>query len=336
VLLFGLFVRLLLAWGTTGNYDRESWEIVAKIAASGGNVYAETARYNSSPVWFWVLGALEPLARAASLPLKIFFCGFLVLIDVATACLLYTLPEKDGPARLRTAAFFFLNPVSFLLTGYHGQFDSLAIFFLVLALWGAGRFRGAWAWFWTTLGFITKHIIFYELFIVLIGTVKRFWTRALLFATSCFLFAVTFLPYWKGGRGGILENVFFYSSYSLPYGLSAFGPIAILKAAFVLSLCIYPFFIRGKELWVQALLGTLFFLTFTTGVGVQYFILPIALGAVRPSRGFFIYSFATSAFLLGSYFNMGIKALSWIPLWAVWASAAYWWVSVHSQSSKTA
>ena len=105
---------------------------------------------------------------------------------------------------------------------------------------------------------------------------------------------------------------------------------------FVLALFLYPLFIRGKELWTQALLGTLFFLTFTTGVGVQYFILPIALGAARPSKGFFIYSFVTACYLLGSYFNVGIGAFSWIPLWSVWAAAAFWWISVHSQSSKTA
>ena len=122
----------------------------------------------------------------------------------------------------------------------------------------------------------------------------------------------------------------------MPYGLSAFGSFKALTTVFVFALFLYPFFIRGKDLWTQALLGTLFFLTFTTGVGVQYFILPVALGAARPSRGFFVYTFVTSGFLLGSYFNMGIHALAWIPLWSVWAAAAYWWVSVHSKPSETA
>ena len=282
-----------------------------------------------------MLGCLQYAADATHLPLKFLFRAFLSGVDVATACLLFTLPGKDARFRLRSTLFFFLNPVSFLLTGYHGQFDNLAVFFVVLALWGIQK-KPLWAWFWTTLGFIVKHIIFYELLIILFNTVKRFWARAFLFLISCALFAAVFLPYWKEGKEGILNNVLFYTSYVMPYGLSAFGALKGLTFLFVLALFLYPFFIRSREVWTQALLGTLFFLTFTTGVGVQYFILPVALGAARPSRGFFLYSFVTSGFLLGSYYNMGIKAFSWIPLWSVWLAAAFWWASVHSKPAKTA
>ena len=336
ILALGTLIRLVLAWYSTGNYDRESWEIVAKIAAAGGNVYAESARYNSSPVWFWVLGLLQHLADTVHLPLRFLFRVFLSVVDLGTAGLLYTLAGKDASFRFRAGLFFFLNPVSFLLTGYHGQFDNFAIFFLVLALWGKDRFQTGWAWFWTTVGFIVKHIIFYELLILILNTVRQRWARLLFFVTSCLLFAAVFLPYWKEGKEGILKNVLFYRSYTMPYGLSAFGPSKALTAVFVIALFLYPFFIRKREVWEQALLGTLFFLTFTTGVGVQYFILPIALGAARPSRGFFVYSLVTSGFLLGSYFNMGIKAFSWIPMWSVWVAAAFWWVSVHSQPPKAA
>ena len=44
------------------NFDIESWYIVADIMRHGGNVYAETGRYNYGPVWFFILHVLDVLA----------------------------------------------------------------------------------------------------------------------------------------------------------------------------------------------------------------------------------------------------------------------------------
>ena len=338
VLVTGSLVRWVLAWQASGNYDRESWEIVSEILARGGNVYAQTARYNSSPVWFWILGALRGISHAMPVfSFRVVVRLFLGVVDLATALLLGTWPRLSAWERARQAMYFYLNPVSMLLTGVHGQFDDLAVLFLVLALRAGarpvpGEHSGRSAWFLGTAGFVTKHLVFGQLLILLLHFFRRR-SALFLFGLSSALFLSSFFPYWDGGREGIL-NVFRYRSYAMPYGLAVFGGIGWLSVVFAAALFVYPFFLKDRRLSTKMLAGSLFFLTFTTGFGVQYLVLPIAFGALRPTRGFFIYSSVAGCYLLGSYFILGIEAFAWVPLWGVWAAAAYWWASVHAQSAR--
>lgn len=48
--LLGLMLRMLLAAQPFYNFDVESYSLVAGIVREGGNVYAETIRYNYSPL----------------------------------------------------------------------------------------------------------------------------------------------------------------------------------------------------------------------------------------------------------------------------------------------
>ncbi len=125
-----LLVTILKIWiASKGhNYDMDSWQIVSDLRKSGKNVYAFTDRYNYGPVWFVVLGLLGWIHRALHLrsllgveSFHMVVAGFLSLVDIAVAVLLY---RRAGG---RAAAFFLLNPLSILLTGFHSQFDMLAI-----------------------------------------------------------------------------------------------------------------------------------------------------------------------------------------------------------------
>ena len=65
--------------------------------------------------------------------------------------------------------------------------------------------------------------------------------------------------------------------------------------------------------------------------------LPVALGALRPSPGFFVYSSVTSFYLLGSYYNLHLPAFSWVPIGSVWFAALYWfWLETRSVHPQTA
>ena len=63
--LAALAARLALLRTFPGNYDTESYGIVAGIARRGGDVYRETLRYNYSPLWAGVVVGAEAAARAA-------------------------------------------------------------------------------------------------------------------------------------------------------------------------------------------------------------------------------------------------------------------------------
>ncbi|MBO4305170.1 MAG: glycosyltransferase family 2 protein [Lentisphaeria bacterium] len=124
VILLSLFLKALS--GTIGtNFDYESYTIVKEIVKKGGNVYAETSRYNYGPVWFYTLHFLDSIPF---LSFRAALIGFLALCDTATALLLWKI-------KLRLPALLFLlSPIGIYISGFHNQFDNFAILFALCAV----------------------------------------------------------------------------------------------------------------------------------------------------------------------------------------------------------
>src|ERR1700722_10967944 len=120
VLIAGSAARLYVA--TLGhNFDFDSWEINANIPVTS-NFYALTVRYDTAPPWFFILHGLNFLAGHNPTLFRYFVAGFLSLADAGIFSILWL---KFG--RL-AGGWFFLNPISIILTGYHSNCDNLAIF----------------------------------------------------------------------------------------------------------------------------------------------------------------------------------------------------------------
>ncbi len=334
IILNGTMIRLTLASVCYGNYDMQSYEIVVDIVAKGGNVYAETGRYVYSPVWFTVLSGLKRIQlQFPELPFHFVVRFFLCGIDLVILAFLLLIARDEKISMIRTAIFFYLNPVSFLITGYHGQFENLAILMVVIGLFAYLKLRGkpvlgkVLLWIFATVGMIVKHNIFYELIICLNSAIKRYWIKLLLFVASVCIFLSLFLPYWDTGSKGIIWNVFGYPSAVGAYGITSLFRFPPLKYAFIAGMFIFPLFLKSKDIVKQCLLGMLFFLTFTSGIAIQYFVLPVALGALRPSRGFLFYSLVGSLFILGCTYNVFVPIFHLFRWNIVWIGAICWFAA---------
>lgn len=333
IIMNGTIIRLMLASACYGNADMHSYHIVADIVEKGGNVYAETSRYNYSPVWFTILGSLKKLQLQIPQLQFYFIVKFcLCCVDLVTLLFLLLIARIEKMSLVKTAIFFYLNPVSFLLTGYHGQFENLAILMVVIGVFAYLKLRNrpilgkVFLWILATFGMIVKHNIFFELIICLHSSIKRYRVKLLLFAVSVLLFFALFIPYWTTGSEGIIQNVFLYSSRVGSYGISSLFYLPALKYMFVLGLFLFPLFLKSDDIIKQCLLGMLFFMAFTTGMGVQYLILPIAFAALRPSRGFMLYTLTASLFILGYKNNVCLPVLKSLKWNFIWAAALYWFI----------
>lgn len=308
VILNGTIIRLILASVVYGQWDMQSYETVADIVVKGGNVYAETARYNYSPVWFTVLGVLKRIQLqfpviSFHFAVRSFLCG----IDLLTLLFLLLIVRLEKTAMIKTAIFFYLNPISFLITGHIGQFENFAILMVIIGIFAFLKLRHKPAlgkivlWFFSTAGMIVKHNIFYELIICLNFVAKRLWVKFLLFAVSVCVFLALFLPYlgvankgdvrttyyddtFKNSTEGIVKNVLLYPSENLQhfssdgkweidvYGIVSlynYPPLRnVLKYVFIIGLFVFPFFLKGNDILRQCLLGAIFFVVFTTGIGL--------------------------------------------------------------------
>jgi hypothetical protein len=158
----GLAARLVLAFASVGSdYDMTSFAVVAAELSSPADVYSRVNqeipfggemvtlfRWPYSPAFFPWIYVSEFTADHTALPLHGLIQLPGIAADVAIALLIvYALGRRGATERTRlTAAGLVLLGPSFLVTsGYHGQFDSLAILPAIVAVlawqgsWGGRR-----------------------------------------------------------------------------------------------------------------------------------------------------------------------------------------------------
>jgi hypothetical protein len=147
ILLIAGLVRLLPAlWLPVGaGYDIESFRLVTDALLGGDEVYTSVlGRHPYLPFQMYIMGAMSFLAQVTGLPYVFAIKLPAILADVALTALIYKALTDDGQ-QLETASFFALlyalNPVSLLVTAYHGQFEAITLLLLVLAwfFWHFGR-----------------------------------------------------------------------------------------------------------------------------------------------------------------------------------------------------
>lgn len=133
-----LFLHLQAAKTTTGAlYDIDSYRFQAASVFQHRNVYIATERYPYPPVWVWIVASVQWIASTQHMRFDVLVKLPAILADLGIVILIYRyVRDRRGAclAALLAAALYALNPVAVLVTAGHGQFDALAIFFVLLAL----------------------------------------------------------------------------------------------------------------------------------------------------------------------------------------------------------
>jgi heme A synthase len=139
--------------------------------------------------------------------------------------------------------------------------------------------------------------------------------------------AAFFLPFLGDWRA-IRDNVVFYRSVPRSYGLSEFVlfdsrfafPVAILCLA-VGALVAWRLR-TDPDLLRASLVLFLVLLVLAPGFGTQYMIWPLTLGALVAGTGYFLCTFSTMAWALGSHFGVPGSG-RWMGH-LVWLSILFW------------
>lgn len=231
VLAAGLFARFWV--GRFGvNYDFDSYRIVIDLLHQGKNVYASTDRYNYGPVWFNLLNLLDWLSAKDIFRFRHLLTGFLSLVDIG---IFWVLWRRFGKW---PAIFFFLNPISIIITGMHNQFDNFAI---LIGIWAVlifgddfekpvGR-RKFLALVLMGVSLMTKHVLFmFPLWLAI--KQKGLAPKMVVLTVPVICFFLGFAPYCPGGSTGILQHVFCYSSQDFQRNFYTLFVPAILQFCF--------------------------------------------------------------------------------------------------------
>lgn len=332
-----LAIRIAFLLAYSPNYDLQSFEIVAGIVERGGDVYAETGRYNYSPLWAYTVAGLDLIGRSLGVPLARVVTSLLLLVDAATALLVFRILRARG-RRFEIAALcallFFGNPVSVMASSHRGMFDNVAVLFLLLGILWLERvpppsgLLGASAALAVSL--LVKHIAWFHPLLFLPRR-RREAVRGLVAVVLPYaVFAASFLFFWRSWRH-IRANVFQYGSIGEPYGFAPLRLLEFMPRWGATAMLVVPVFaavlwlrFRDVEFGRASLLLLLVVLICLPGVTPYYFVWPIALGALYPSAGFAVYTVMIALFYIHSPDVLGIE-LPHLPGWGgVWFASLFW------------
>jgi hypothetical protein len=330
IVIIGFGLRFFFAYHTTCNHDVARAYLSRDYFVEGKNIYMQTlAPY--SPLWYSINYVVGLIARFfPQFAFMFILRAFLSLVDLVTLFFIVRIAKLIHFSPQKSAFLFFLSPVSIIISGYHGQIENLTILFLVAAIYLFLRFgeRTKYiGWFLISIGVAIKHLIVNQVLIFLRHT-ERSWIKIfILFCLTGVFFASLFIPFWKEGKDGIIAGLQ-YSGMRPSYGFINFitneNAATVYKYVFLVMLFSWSIILKTKSIIRDCLLGFLFFLVFTFGISAQQFVIPIALGALIPSFGFYLYSLIASLFLFGDINELKITLFQPFNWNCVWIAAIVW------------
>lgn len=311
IVCIGIILRFLVSC-IGHNYDFESWTIVGKIVSTGGNVYNETERYNYSPFFSIILGFFNSMSFGNLIIFRFLIIGLLTLADIGISYILY---KKYG---LYIAILFFLNPISIIITGYHNQFDTLAIFFGLVAITYISKTNYTLEKstikegiiipiLFLSLSLITKHLLFIFPIWILINSSISIRNRFLFASIPVLIFLLSFTPYIADGYKGIIANVFKYESENnFPLLLNFNLLQKHFKPIFILLVLLMGFLFRKRILDNSFYLYLISIVCFSSAIVNQYMAIPLLAVCIIGGRLKYLYIIILSAFLILHRAGLGV------------------------------
>ena len=206
VIIIGVAFRILVS--TYGfNVDMEYWRLFADVIKYNGPIYEVGMNYG--PVWAYLLYFFDQIpffidGEIESLRFKVtIFLTFIDLLIFITIIKIHS---------LKIGTIFFLNPISIFITGFHSQFDNLAVFFGLLAILVYKKNKEVIGFYFCSfllfISLITKHILL--IFPIWLAVKeKKISRKILIIFIPIILFLVGFIPF--------VENYSLIYDYVLNY-----------------------------------------------------------------------------------------------------------------------
>lgn len=306
----GIFLRLLAA--TRGhNFDVESYWLVGDIFNEGGNVYAETRRYNYGPVWFFIVSYFHKISVLFDDPFTFFRYAITFLLTLVDIGIAFWLKRQFG---YKAAILFFLNPISIIITGFHSQFDNLAVYLGMLSISTYQAAKTNKKGFLSALillglSIMTKHLLFIFPFWLFIRE-KGLGRKIAALTVPVAIFLAGFVPFWAVGYEGIKQHVFLYRSFNnaplLNYSLPPFAVFLTGQVLFIAALVAGAFIFRKLEIKKAFLFYTALLVVFSSAVTNQYLAIIMPFISVYANPVFLLYTLVAGLYLAGDKVGLNI------------------------------
>lgn len=223
VILLGLALRLFLAHTIEGSFDVYRWEDVANKLIERENIFLQTYETdgnpwsaNSPPPWYVLAWMLKLISNISGVSFYFLIKLPMILADVIIILLLFLIGRRLGwKARhsLGASLLFAVHPISILISSAHGQFDSIATLFVVLAIYAFLSVK------LTPFGWLQRNELFCALFIGIGILIK--------------LFPLFLLPFFFFKMNGIKKRIAFVFWALVPLGIGVGSLLFVSLDSFI-------------------------------------------------------------------------------------------------------
>jgi hypothetical protein len=330
--------KLYCAWTTIGSNDVTTFLDFARVIDAGGleAAYRLGPIFNHPPLVGGFLLTINWLAQTAHLPFPFLLRLPAIFADLVVVLVLLWFTSRRPALRVPLAVWLVLalSPVSFMVSGYHGNTDPVLVLWLVLAAMMCAEDQPAASGLFLALslhikiaGLIVAPVLFF------------YWLarhRAWKFSLAC---GAVVLVGWAEPLmvcpADFLRNVFGYSSYwgfwgitywlrmtSFPafYGHPISHPspaehavVTILKLLIVAAIMVLAWRRRrlpGEQIFSTLALAWAIFFTFSPGVAPQYLVWPACFLFLYSWRWFLVVTGASTLFLF-FFYNAISRGMPW-------------------------
>lgn len=318
IFILALFLRLIiiLLSQNIDNYDLQSYFLIGKLTSKRIDIYPDAANLHHPyfPAFLYIeslgylLGKLGGFGRLGTILIIKFIIS---LFDIGNIYLVYLLSNKN----LKKAFLYAINPVSILIFAFHGQFDSIPIFFLLLAIYFSSLPLG---YLFLSLAIMIKTwpvLFIFTLF-------KRLKNKKLILLLPIFpIISILFYIFFFNSKIiEILKTLISYQGVWGIWGLSVFfNQIRfrwqkLITLLFLSSFFIYSLKIKRKNIIDEILTLLFFFFTFTTNFSIQYlsWLMPF-LTIIKP-RNYWLITISISIFIILTFLARIFLEISALPM----------------------
>lgn len=146
------------------------------------------------------------------------------LFDLLSAFFLARLFQDNPRQSARAWLFWILNPVIIYNAYFHGQFDLLPIFFVILSFYFAKEQKPRWAAFWIGIAGCYKNFPFFFLLPLALVLTKSWRERLILVLLGAVPYVLLMAPFLEQYRSGIGNYPIYYfkASYDLGFGAQVY------------------------------------------------------------------------------------------------------------------
>jgi len=322
--------KIVLALETYGTNDVYSFEqLLEWWRYLGADLFRMAPGANNPPSMLYVLAFLRWLAQATGMAFSFWFHVPAILADTGSLWLVWRiLAPRMGERSIRWALILMAAaPASVLISGFHGQNDSVMIFFLLLAAYlvEKGRTVAGGAAFGLSLCIKVAPVIAVPA-LVFYQFGRRKWIAFLAAAGGVLL--VAWSPFIFHDPHAVIRDVFGYKSglghwglSYLTYRLSLISPVGTMLCTLVekfgspvllLAIAALSWWMNhsAKRPSLYSQIGLVFFvfLAGTSGFGVQYlaWLVPWAVGLGAAPAALYCASSGAFLFLVYDYWSQGM------------------------------